>query len=286
MADNSLRIHFDLKIILAETITLDQDSVRLEVGKQIQLKASIIPLNTRDKSISWSSSMPSIASVNYDGAVTALNTGITLITVKTSNGKVGTCTVLVPMKRVDSNGTRIVSLNPEDNSQSTFLKWGYLDIIFSKNTQSAKLNSDIYLNNLSTGKRIGVSSKPGYTQKNNFLIIPAYTLPLDTTFSLTIPKNTILMEDGKFYGEDIFFIFKTAKTVVKGTVSSPHNLNSLDVVLMNSDGKTYPANATDGTTFVATDLPAGQYTVFVFLENCATIYVQEGQINQVTVRYE
>ncbi len=82
------------KDVLAESITLDKDNVELKVNETLTLNATVLPDNTTDKSVTWTSSNPKVATVK-DGVVTALKAGTTTITVTTTNGLKATCKVTV-----------------------------------------------------------------------------------------------------------------------------------------------------------------------------------------------
>ena len=86
------------KVYPVESISLDRTSVDLTEGDEITLTATVKPDNATDKSVSWSSSDPSVAEV-VDGKVTALASGSATITVKTDDGgKTATCEVVVNAK--------------------------------------------------------------------------------------------------------------------------------------------------------------------------------------------
>jgi len=75
-------------------VTLNKTgTVTLEKGKTLALKATL-PANTAS-ALTWTSSKPSVASVDKNGKVTAKAKGITLITVRTFNGKTAKVTVKV-----------------------------------------------------------------------------------------------------------------------------------------------------------------------------------------------
>ena len=79
----------------ASGITLDNSIFELTVGQTITLSATITPDNTTDKTVTWSSSAPAVASVDSNGKVTALAAGTATIAVTTSNGLTASCTVTV-----------------------------------------------------------------------------------------------------------------------------------------------------------------------------------------------
>lgn len=76
-------------------IRISHTSVILEIGKKLQLSATISPNKVNDSKITWKSSNPSVVSVNSNGLLTAMDSGTATITVRTSNGKSATCKVVV-----------------------------------------------------------------------------------------------------------------------------------------------------------------------------------------------
>lgn len=82
------------KSIAVSSVKLNRSSLSLSKGGSFTLTAAITPSNATNKSVSWSSSNRSVASVS-GGRVTALKAGTAKITAKTSNGKYASCTVTV-----------------------------------------------------------------------------------------------------------------------------------------------------------------------------------------------
>lgn len=78
-----------------QEITLNRDSLYLDIGDFAQLTAAVIPEDAADQTISWTSSDPSIASVDAQGKVTALCAGIASIIAQTANGTQALCQVTV-----------------------------------------------------------------------------------------------------------------------------------------------------------------------------------------------
>ncbi len=86
---------FEISKILATKIELNKTNISLEKGSSETLSATITPANTTDKSVTWSSSDSSVASVDQSGKVSALKSGTATITATTSNGKSSSCEVIV-----------------------------------------------------------------------------------------------------------------------------------------------------------------------------------------------
>lgn len=78
-----------------EKVVLDESgTIELAVGEELPLYAEIFP-DTAESELSWTSSRISVASVDEDGAVTAVKKGTATITVKTANGKKDTVKIKV-----------------------------------------------------------------------------------------------------------------------------------------------------------------------------------------------
>ncbi len=76
-------------------VTLNKTAATLTVGDTLTLAATIAPSNATNKSVTWISSNPSVATVS-NGVVTAKEAGATTITVTTADGsKKATCSVTV-----------------------------------------------------------------------------------------------------------------------------------------------------------------------------------------------
>ena len=110
------------------SVRLDYSSKSLAVGESFQLTATVGPNTARDKSVLWTTSDPSVAMVNQDGVVTALEAGTATITVTTIDGGYkATCEVesrYVPVTKISLNETSI------------FLTEGATDVLMATKTPS------------------------------------------------------------------------------------------------------------------------------------------------------
>ena len=77
-------------VVEPESITINEATgsyILLEQGKTFQLTATVLPEDAADKSVTWSSDNPSVATVSATGLVTGVRAGdIATITARTSNG--------------------------------------------------------------------------------------------------------------------------------------------------------------------------------------------------------
>ncbi len=79
-----------------ENVQIDLTEARIKVGAELLLTATVLPNETTDKSITWTSSDDVVASVE-NGVVTANSWGTATITASTVNGLTASCEVTVWM---------------------------------------------------------------------------------------------------------------------------------------------------------------------------------------------
>ena len=92
-------------------VTLTPASAELKIGKTVQLNALVIPATAANKSVTFSSNKPEVATVSETGLVTGVAEGTAVITVTTVDGsKTATATITV---------TRPEEVKPEDKATVT-----------------------------------------------------------------------------------------------------------------------------------------------------------------------
>lgn len=117
------------------SITMDRASASLNIGVTLQLNATVNPADANEKSLLWSSSNASVASVSQNGLVNGLATGTTVITATSKDGTAvkGSCTITVkqPVSAISlnnsamnlnlgSSGTLTVTVSPSNASNKNF----------------------------------------------------------------------------------------------------------------------------------------------------------------------
>jgi len=113
------------KVIVAEipdtkvtSITLNKSSLSLEAGKSETLTATVKPDNATDKTVKWTSSSTSVATVDSNGKVTAVDKGNATITCEANDGSgvKATCAVTV-------SGSTVIEINATNFPDAGFRNW-------------------------------------------------------------------------------------------------------------------------------------------------------------------
>lgn len=103
-----------------QSVTLQEGSAIINVGRYKTLKATVLPGNTSDKSVVWASSDESIATVNKQGRVTGVAPGVCVITCAAKDFSevyaAATVTVCQPVTKVTFADEQ-VSFNVGDTCQ-------------------------------------------------------------------------------------------------------------------------------------------------------------------------
>lgn len=73
-------------VVLAASITLDKESFSAVEGSEFTLVATVLPENTTNKTVSWTSSQPTVITVDQNGLVKILSVGNAVITASTTDG--------------------------------------------------------------------------------------------------------------------------------------------------------------------------------------------------------
>lgn len=104
----------------AQHVSLDKTSLKLLEGESGKLTATVYPLNSTQKTLTWVSDHPDVASVDNEGNVTARKAGTATVTVKVAENVTAVCKVTV-ISRVTgiSLSETTVELKPGETHQLT-----------------------------------------------------------------------------------------------------------------------------------------------------------------------
>ncbi len=256
-------------VILVENITLNNSSVTLEESKTHQLTATVTPSNATDKSVTWSSSNISVATVSSSGLVTAKSAGTATITCKANDGsgKSASCKVTVEstptnpdiyITSIQSGNADLTSLTQKDKLSLTaaFMNYGAtatvstrlwvfdqdMQTVVYSNTQTSTfygnslttVSMDYALTDIPAGKYFASILYYDEWERNTWLYSSKYLVDIEIVDPSPINKGDV-NEDGKVNGTDLVAL----TNIILG--KNPQK-TSADV---NGDGKV------NGTDYVA-----------------------------------
>ena len=118
-------------------VSLNRSDLEIKKDSSSPLRATVTPKETTDdKTLTWESNNPEVATVSSTGVVTARKPGNAIITVRTSNGLTDTCnvTVISQITSIHLNLTAITldegvsqtlraTINPSDTTDAKTLTW-------------------------------------------------------------------------------------------------------------------------------------------------------------------
>ncbi len=112
-ADTTLYAVWKLSNVdVVTAVTLNKSSISLTEGEKTTLSATVYPSNATNKTVTWTSSNTSVATVNSYGTVTAKSSGTAKITAS-AGGKSASCTVTVKTETIEVTS---VSISPSSKN--------------------------------------------------------------------------------------------------------------------------------------------------------------------------
>lgn len=183
-----------------ESVTLDPASISLEIEGTAILKATITPEDATDKTITWSSTKPEIASVDNNGKVTAIAGGNTTITAKAGE-KEATCkvTVTVPVESIVLDRTEITleegqtttlvaTVNPKSATDKS-VTWS------TTNASAALIDTKGLVTAVAEGTAI-ITAQAGSKEARCLVTVNKKTIPIET---ITLNKTEITLKSGQTF---------------------------------------------------------------------------------------
>lgn len=153
-------------VVAPKGVTVSPATVSIESGLNKQLTATVTPTDAADKTVKWSTSDASIATVNANGLVTTLKGGTVTITATTNTGSFkGSSTFTVAVHKPNVNCGMINNTSFDNN----FVSW---DI--TNNNGYASITSDA-----KTGtKAVVITGDGGVNRKSPTNVTPGYQINL------------------------------------------------------------------------------------------------------------
>lgn len=130
-------------------ITLSANSLTLNVGEASTLTATILPENATDKSVAWTSSNETVATINAEGQISALAAGEAIVTCAAADGSgvKATCTINVNpalITNIQISGPQSLYVGKTATYTSTLSPSGLSAVVIwtSDNTAVASIDSN------------------------------------------------------------------------------------------------------------------------------------------------
>ena len=229
------------KVVAVESVTLDKSSLELTEGETATLTATVKPDNASDKTVTWSSSKTSVATVDANGKVTAVAEGNATITAKAGN-KSATCSVTVTKNVVavesitldksslelneGETATLVATVKP-DNATNKTVTWS------SSRTSVATVDANGKVTAVAEGTAT-ITAKAG---------------DKTATCSVTVKKNVIAVESVTL--DITSTILNTGETLTLTATVKPDNATDKTVTWSSSNSSVATVDANGKVTAVA-----------------------------------
>lgn len=255
--------------VMVQSIMFDQTSPSVVEGSDVKINATVLPENAEDKTLEWSSSDQTVATVDAGGTITGVKAGSSKITAiaKDGSGVKASCTVTVTAKAVPVTSIELsiakdtiyvgktttvaATVNPSNATNKT--------ISFGSSKESvATVGEDGTVNAVAEGTaEITATATDGSSVKSNAVKVVVIPEPraffLDIPYAVMKPTGTKTIRISGIYGTQANAIaaWSAREEVENGTWKS----NNEGVVTVSANG-TLTAVAAGETTVVLTS-PSG-----------------------------
>ena len=246
--------------IAVTSVTLDQATLALEVGKSANLTATVLPANASNTKVSWSSSDATIASVSNLGKVTAAKVGTAtitaasqsnpaikaecVVTVSEEGGKYGSVNKPKTVAQILAIAAEECKNKDDRTAEPVYVK----GIVWKAPTNKGTFSQGIYLKDaLTDEKDLWVYSanhdelKEPY--KNDEVVLHGYLM----NYNGTIEVSNVTIDGAKVY--------PAIDTVTRGTSSITYNVEHGSV---NAEA---PKSGKNMSEFSFTVTPEANYKV-------------------------
>ena len=181
-------------------VSLNYSDLEIRKDSSQGLRATITPKETTDdKTLTWESNNPEVATVSSTGVVTARRPGNAIITVRTSNGLTDTCniTVISQITSVHLNLTAITldegvsqtlraTINPSDTTDDKTLTWK------SSNTNVATVDQEGKVTAVKEGSATITVTTVNGKEATCTVTVTKKPVPIE---SVSLNKTTLTLEE-------------------------------------------------------------------------------------------
>ena len=271
-----------------ESIMMDYTERDIYTTKSVTLEAIVLPESANDKSVKWTSSNKQVATVDQNGKVTGVGTGMTTITATTNvGGLTATCIVNVTKKKevqsvtITSGGDPITAktLYINDNPKAVFgssvspTNATFKDVVWS--STDPKIVSVDQLGNIK-GLAEGVATIKCTSEDNPYAVATCVVYVKVKVMGVEISKSELSVVETKS---------KTLSADILPSNASNKNLtwSSSDesIVKVDKNGKVTGVKA--GTAYITVKAGNGRFSDTCKVTVTRIIYSQKVKLNKTTL---
>lgn len=259
-SNNSVTVAFGSAPVFATGISLNKTETSIQRGRTETLTATVTPNNATDRTVTWSSSDPTVASVSSDGVVTANKVGTAKITATTNDGTnlSAYCTV-----NVYWFATTGVTVTPESASiyvgETTTLTANVMPANASNPsvtwTSSDSGIATVNANGVVTGVSVGNATITATTAEGGYTASAAITVNPVRVTGVTLNQSTITLRTSGTTTQQLTATITPSNATNKNVTWTSNNTGIATV----SDNGLVTAVA-PGTTTVTVTTEDGGYT--------------------------
>ena len=272
-------------VIPVTSVSLDYTDLSLEEGQTATLVATVLPEDATDKSVTWTSSNSSVASVSQAGLVTAAASGSSTITAKAGD-KTATCQVtvtpaVIPVTSVSldqqslsfevgETATLVATVLPEDATDKS-VTWT------SSNTSVASVSQDGVVSAIAIGTCTVYASCGGKQTYCQIAVISNDEIPV----ALVSFDET---EREVYVGE----IFTLSPTIIPSNATNPQlewRSSNTSVAIVDSKGSITPVG--EGECTIEANALSGVFCSFTCkVVSEAPVFADEGFRNYIYLNFD
>ena len=256
-----LKTEFEIEVkeVPVTNITIP-NAISIYRSKMQQLNAVVLPANTSDKTVTWESDNPTVASVNSNGLINAKARGTAIITATTANGLKAQCevTVLVAAVSVTLNNTSVTLKEGE----STTLTAQILPLESTDTVEWMTSNAGVVevYDGTVVAKAAGVATITAYTESGTKAECTVTVQKVQTAPETQTPQTPNTDDDGqkkedtgiqstlpevgtqRTVSDGVYKITKSSATNKEVTFTQPKNSKKTSITIpatIKIDGQTY-----------------------------------------------
>ncbi|WP_163937825.1 Ig-like domain-containing protein [Paraferrimonas sp. SM1919] len=191
------------------SVILNEDK-QVIIGESLQSIATLFPVNADDKTLLWSVSDETIASVDIDGLVTTLQIGTTTITATASNGIKGSyqlTVVAIPVESISVNANTTVGLGQTVQASAQVLpaNAGDSTVIWASSEQSiATVDANGLVTTTGVGETlISATANNGVSASFSLIVTPNVT-QIDVNADITLTLGATYQANAQVLPENAY----------------------------------------------------------------------------------